>query len=165
MNWLFYALLAYFLWAFCNIIDKIVVSKKHFKSSIGPAMLINLFYGMTFLIIPFIELKIGSMFHLFLALLTGVFLFLTIFPYYKAISLDHVSRVIPLWQLSPIFILLISMFTIGESLSYNQYLGFGVLLAAGFLISIKKAEGIFRLRKSVYYALIAILFGAIYSVL
>ena len=86
MNWLFFALLAYFLWSFANIFDKILVSKTK-VSPIGIIMVLNIIYAVTFLIIPFIEFQIPNLTDLAFILLAGIILFISLVPYFKALSL------------------------------------------------------------------------------
>ena len=94
--WLFYALLAPFLFAVVNIFDK-SLREKH----LGTATL-TLFVGLSsfwiIALIPFVELEISA-FVAAAGLMAGAMFFFNGFPYFQALSIEEASRVIPLWAL------------------------------------------------------------------
>lgn len=85
--------------------------------------------------------------------------------YLEAIAIEEVSRVIPLYQLRPIFVYFISVLTIGENFSVNDGIAFFLLVGGSFLISLEKIEGVFKLRKAFYLMIFANILLAIYYVI
>lgn len=163
MNWLILTLLAYFFWACSNILDKILIAKK--IKPLGIILVTNIFYSLIILAIPFFDFQIPNTVEILILLGAGLLLFVSIIPYFKALQIEEVSRVTPLWQLSPIFVLILATLTIGENLILKQYIGFSLLLIGGLLISTRKIQGIFKLSKAFYLMLLATSIGAIYVVI
>jgi len=87
-------------------------------------------------------------------------------PYYKAIILDDVSRVTPIFQIIPIFVLGMSYLFLGESLSQGQILGFVLILTGSFFVSVEKVDaGIFKIRKAFWWAILTCFMWAVPSVM
>ncbi len=149
--WLFYALLTPLIFSLLNMLDK-VLRDKHF-STITMNVTAGLFSvvaasGFFFVgVLPFPALLVG--------LVCGALWFSAGFPYFKALSVDEVSRVIPLWQLqSPITLLMAAVF-LGERLSFANYASFALITAGAFLISVRSLRGVFRLSPAFYLILVA----------
>jgi drug/metabolite transporter (DMT)-like permease len=77
-------------------------------------------------------------------------------PYYKALKLDDVSRVAPLFQFIPVFTLILSTIFLKETLSLRQTVGLILVVAAGLLLSAEKIEGkFFRPRKAMWLMILS----------
>jgi len=63
-------------------------------------------------------------------------------PYFKALTVEEVSRVIPLLQLTPVFVLILSSFFLRETLKPEDYVAFGLLVLGGILFAIRLGKGI-----------------------
>lgn len=164
MNWIFYALLASFLWAFGNILDKILVTK-YIKN---PPILV-IFIGITSLLattilILFKGISFPTTLILLIALLTGIFHLIGLLPYFLSLSFEEVSRVIPLWLFSPIFVLIISVLFLGETLNFYKYLAFSLIFLGGILISSKEILGTFKLSRAFWLMLFSSIIMAIYYI-
>ncbi|EKD56586.1 MAG: putative membrane protein, DUF6 family [uncultured bacterium] len=138
MSWISLAILAYFLWAMSNIIDKIVVTK-YVKDYFCLSLMSILFGSFFILIYSIIVSGINpiNLTILVIALLAGFTRVLAYCFYYKAMSYEEASRVTILTQLAPIFTLLFSVLLIKEVLNFNGYLAFILLLISGILSSTK----------------------------
>ncbi len=151
--WLLYALMAPVIFAVLNLLDK-VLREKHFSTltlSVSSGLFSAVAAVLGFLLVgydlPFSALLIG--------LLAGILWFLAGFPYFKALSVEEVSRVIPLWQLqSPITLIMAAVF-LGERLTSLSYASFALITAGAFLISVKDLRGMFRISHAFYLIAVA----------
>lgn len=148
MGWIFYSLLAAFLWATVNVVDKYTMSKL-VESPLVPLLLlgiIGLFASGSIWCLK--GVKPLSHYNLSLALLAGLFYILTMLFYYLALKHEEVSKIIPIYYLSPVFILFIAKEILGEIFTINQYFGiiflvFGaVLVSADSLLNFKGNKGV-----------------------
>jgi len=154
MEWIIFALLAYFMYAITSTIDAVSI-KTYLKN---PKT--YLFYNMTLqcligvLMLLFINVTFYGWFFLMIIFLSGMFRVYGLIPYMKILEFEEVSRMVPLFSLGPIFVLLFSIPILGLSLTTNQYLGFAFLVAGGFLITIKKTKGLFKISKGFWYMML-----------
>ncbi len=120
-----------------------------------------LFYTVIWLaILPFIQITIPATPQLIAALASGfLIIFLAIFPYIYAISREELSSIVPILNLSPLFILVFSIVFLGEILTTKNYAGFAMLFLAGLIIMLNKVKGSFKLNKT----LLVVLGGAVGS--
>jgi drug/metabolite transporter (DMT)-like permease len=137
--WFILALLASTLWAVAVIVDKFVLT--HY---IKDAFSYQIFMAIP-LIPPVLVLFSFASFHDYLAfyliiLVIGMFLGLSFVLYNKALLIEEVSRVTPLFYLTPLFVLLFSSLFLGERLSQNEYLGIGLLVFSAISVSFRKSE-------------------------
>lgn len=161
MDWVIFSLLSRALWAGSNITDKLL-REKHIPDSFILTLVAG--FAVLFLslgIMVFNGLNWLSFTPVILVLFAGAVQIVAVFAFYQAISKDEISRVIPLFQLTPIFVLILSFLFLGEVLTFNHYLSFLLILLGGFLVSLKKVEGVFRLRGAFWWM---ILCGLIYAI-
>lgn len=161
MSWLYFVILAAFTWSITNVVDKFLIDRKVHKpitltifirtASIIPLICIIPFVGFSF---PNTEI-IGWI------LLASVFSVAGVLVYYKAIQMDEVSRVIPLFQFIPVFVLFLSFFLIGEVLGIFDYLGFVILVLGGLVISTKRLSALLRVQRVFWVALLSSFFNAL----
>ncbi|MCL4399981.1 EamA family transporter [Patescibacteria group bacterium] len=165
MNWLFFAILAPALYALSTMMDKFLIEKR-VKDPVLLTVLggfITFFLGtLIFIAKSFPLLSPGET---FFVLTAGLLAELALMPYYKALSLDDASRVIPFFQIIPVMVLILSSLFLKESLNPNEYLGFFFVLLGGGMLSIKKSEsGSFKIRKSFWYIMAASLLFSLPSI-
>src|SRR3989338_751378 len=101
MTWAFLALLAAFLWACSNIVDKYVLSKL-ISSPVIPLVvwsIAGLFVGTGLFVLKIAE-PISLSFTI-LSLAAGGLATGTVLCYFSAVSIADISRVVPLSYLSP----------------------------------------------------------------
>jgi len=136
MTWLLFALLAPFLFALTNQIDKILLGRyfTHVKATT------LLFY--TVIVSVLIAIGIVSFKPSVLAVplldgglmfAAGVIFYFAITPFIKALSIEEASRVIPLFQIQPVLAYIFGFVFFSETLSVSQALA-GVIIVAGSLL-------------------------------
>ncbi|MFH0977793.1 MAG: DMT family transporter [Candidatus Woesearchaeota archaeon] len=165
LNYILLAAASSLCFAITNIIDKHMVSR-WVKKPLTFTVVINLLetVWMLALILPWRGFHLLPLPLLLMSLGLGGFFTLYIWPYVKALSIEEASRVIPIFQLSPIFVFFLSMFFIHESLTSKLLVGFVLLIVGGFLISLKSIRGIFKLSTAFYFMLLASLMWAVIMV-
>ena len=154
-TWLIFALLAPVLWGFSNVLD-CAIRREFVKNDTA----ITFFLAATrlpLLIIFFIIIgfEIPPINAVFFILLGGMMWMFPYILYYKAIEFEEPSRVILVMQTAPIFVLSISFFAIGETLTFYQLLAFILIITGGVLASIKKMEGIWRFSRAFWLLILA----------
>ena len=165
MSWVFLAIIATFFWAFGNILDKILRTK-YLKSSIALTASFGIF-GIFFSLILFLVIGIPSIPFQYLtaAVIGGVLTPYAVISYVKALSLEEASRVIPLWHLTPLFILALAVIFLNEILTALDYAAFAFILLGGIIISTRKIGTIFHLSPAVAFMLLSSSLFAISDVL
>ncbi len=150
--WLFFALLNPFLFGVAGVIDKFL-RDKHLGT-----ITLSIFSGIisfwVLAIIPFAGFS-ASASVVALGLLAGALVFLVAFPYYHALSVDEVSRVVPLWALGAPITLMLSFIFLGERLTFNDFAGFVLVVAGAFIVSSRTFGDAFRPSKAFFFMLIA----------
>jgi drug/metabolite transporter (DMT)-like permease len=76
---------------------------------------------------------------------------------------EEVSRVIPLLQLTPVFVLILSSLLLRETLNSQEYVAFGLLVLGGTLFAIRLGKGI-RISLAFYLMILSSFLLAVYSV-
>lgn len=165
MNWLFFALLAPFLYAVTTFIDKYIVSKEVKDYSALPIYIgfIGLLTGTVFWILtgfPILTLRDGL-----IVLLTGVLTGWSVIFYYKAISQEDASIVNILFQMFPVITLILAFIFLKETISGKQLFGFTFVLIGSILISLKKEKRKTHISAAFFLILIVDFFWAISGVL
>ena len=164
-TWIIFTLIAEIMWSFTSLFDKILLSKGHIKS---PYVFIVFNGAMNLLLIfllPFFDFGYLSLKDAAIAIAASMLLIIGIIFYYKAVQQEEISRVLMLWQLTPIFVLIISFLFIGETLTKRHFIGFLFLFAAGITISYKKINGKFMLSKAFYLMLLSTLPISLYYIM
>lgn len=135
MTWALLAILSALIWAFCNILDKLVVSKYVSKPMIPVLCMgvLGIFMSLgIFLLNGFDTLSLS---HWGLGMLAGFLYTLMLLFYFKSIQLEEVSKVLPLYYLSPMFLMLIAAIFLGEVFTPLIYLGMFLLVAGAIALS------------------------------
>lgn len=143
--WIVFALLGRALWAATSILEKILIT-----THISPIvyLIFSSFMGLLALWnVPFNGLIVPDFKVLMMALIAGALYIGASLSYLKALKFDEVSRLVPIWQFTPIFVLMITGITIGEKLSYLDYFAFMLLVLGGFMISLRRVDRMFKLNK------------------
>jgi len=74
------------------------------------------------------------------AMMVGLMPLLAFWFYSKALLVEEISRITPLFQFIPIFVVLLSAIFLNEILSAQRYLGIAVILIASILISYRSSK-------------------------
>ncbi len=139
MQWFILALIASILWAVVVIVDKFILTH-YIKDAVSYQVFLTLTM-LPFLIslLPFTSHNTNSSTPTILPviiILLGVAMGLVYVLYNKALMIEEVSRVTPLFYLSPLFVLLFSFMFIGEGLSLRRYLGIGLMVFSAISVSV-----------------------------
>lgn len=166
MSWIFYALLTPILFSFTNVTEKYLIEKR-----IKNPIFLSIIYGLFYFVVAFVLF----IFHGFIFLPTketiliissGIFLDFYLVPYFKALAIEETSRVIPLFQIIPVFALILSFIFLGEVISIKQFVGLCIVLIASFVISAEKLDfSILKPRKSFWYMMFSSLLYTIAAIL
>jgi uncharacterized membrane protein len=118
MEWLLFALAGYFFYALTNIISKVIVTKR-IKDIYVYSFMASLFGLIPLLLVPFFGFTLPGVTHIIASLIAGALWLYALVPYYKALQVEEVSRVIPVWRLNPLFTLMFAFLLVGEVLGRN----------------------------------------------
>lgn len=159
MLWVYLTLLATAIWAITNIIDKYIVSKYLREPIVYP--IITGFVGLLAAIAVFLfrEVTFPTINILFASLSIGILFVLAIIFYYKALKIEEVSRVQPLFYTSPIFVLILATIFLGEIFTVTKYIGIFLLILGAILISIRKTSRIIISKAFILMMLCSFIFG------
>lgn len=155
MPWVLFGFTAAFIWATANIIDKYLFGSKLVKNPRVPVMvsgIIAFFVGiLLFSFFPETSLLWHQM---LLALVAGILGTCSILLYFFAVQREEISRIVPLWFFTPLFILLLSAAFLGERLTFGEY--FGVLFLVCGAVGITWQGGVrFRIRRAFWFMIMA----------
>ncbi len=166
MLWILFAIIANVLFAVSNLFDKFLIEKR-----VRDPLALTVFGGWIDLLVALIivlihGLSITGPLQVGVLLLSGVFVELALIPYFKALSLEDASRISPLFQSMPVFVLLLSSVFLRETLTHRQLLGFLLILSGSFIVSMRKTDaGIFKIRKAFWWVLLASILWALPAVM
>lgn len=148
MPWIVFALATPIFYGTTNFIDKFLVEKRIREPIVLTVLTGYLASLVGVLVILARGLEVLEASQIGLLFLAGILLNIYLLPYFDAIRLDDVSRVMPLFQFIPIFVLVMSAIFLQESFIRQQLLGFVLIVAGGFIIATERIEGgILRPRK------------------
>ena len=139
MDWLLFALLSPAFWGFNNVFNKFLMAKKFqgYFSLISYLHFIDLIFAAgIFFVTP-----ISFQFPYVLIVIAVSLLPLCSFWFYsKALMVEEVSRITPLFQFIPIFVVVLSAIFLNEILGAYQYFGIALIVVTSLLISYRKSE-------------------------
>lgn len=153
MNWFIIAIIAPFIWAISNFVDKFLISK-YFKSDIRTLVVYSSLIGLPVaLLIGIFKPQVLALNWItgFLIILNSLLLIFYLFPYYKSLSKADASVVIPIFQMIPVFSYFLAFFVLGETLSDLQIFGSLLIIfgAVGISLNFKKKR--IHLIKDVFF--------------
>ncbi len=164
MLWQLYSLISATANAGSNVLDKFVLTK-WIKNPLNSIIVLGVIQLLIALII-FSIYGFGnlSLFHIILALISGIFYILMTLFYFKAVQIEEISRVIPLFSLTPLFVLIFASLFLEEFFTYLQYGGIILLVFGALLLSYRpKTKIVFG--KSFGLMLLAIISVAISNII
>ena len=155
MNWIILTLFSFLMFAISSTIDGVSIKKYIGNSKI------YLFYGtlmqglIGMFVFFFVDVNLNQgIFFLVVAFSTGLFYVYGLLPYMNALKFEEVSRIAPLFQLGPLFVLVLSILFLDINLNGTQYLGFSLLVAGSILISVKRINGLIKISKGFWYMML-----------
>ena len=163
-EWIFIALLAYLFSSAGAITDKIMRTR-YFHDSASITVLFLLCNALPAVLLPFTGFGNLGPQTMLLAIFAG---FLTIVPlllYSEALKREEISRVAPIWQTIPIFVLFFAFIFLGERLPINFYTSFVLMLAGSLLVSARNLTEMFKPDRTFWLMIFAGLAYSFYPVL
>ena len=158
MQWAILTMIAVVIWASLNMFDKFLVSD-WVRNPVVP-VIFQIIVGL----IVSIPIALGdglpplTMSNAIWVLIGGSsFVVMSIF-YFKGLQNEEVSRAIPVFYVSPIFVVPLAGILLGEQLSVGSYFGIGLIVSGAVLVS---SRGLIRMTRAFWYMLFAALFLAI----
>lgn len=143
-------------YSFAVFIDKFLIEKK-IKDPVALTALFGIASGVVGIIIGLITgFKFIGLYQTGLVVVGGMLLLFYLLPYFVAMKMDDVSRVVPLYQLLPVITLILSSVFLKETLTPKQIVGLLIVVIGAISISLQKIEGnIFKPRKSLWLILLS----------
>jgi transporter family protein len=135
MSWILFSILAALTWATVNTIDKYILTK-WVRKPIVPVMILGII-GLiaSILVYLFHGFSTLSYLNITLAFVAGIFYILMSIFYFKAVKIEEISRVVPLFYLTSLFVLIFAAIFLGEIFTPIKYLGIFLLIIGAILIS------------------------------
>ncbi len=139
MDWFWFALMAPAFWGLNNVINKFLMTKK-FQSYYSIAVYLNSI-DLIFAAAVYLTTSVSFMFpYAILAMIFGVLPVVAFWFYTKALMVEEISRITPLFQFIPIFVVFMSVIFLDEILSAQKYFGVALIVLTSLLISYRKSE-------------------------
>lgn len=140
MSWAFFSILAATFWSTGNIIDKIVLSKL-VKNPMTPMIMLGIASTLVAVIVGLGGGLAGfTLSQTLLALLAGItYAFMNV-CYLKAVQLEEISKIIPLFSLSPLMIAIVAAITLHEIFTLPTYLGIALILVGAITLSVQRLQ-------------------------
>ena len=162
--WILFSILAAFLWAICNIVDKFILTK-WVKQPFVPVIILGIIGFIAGMAVYFAQgiVHLPNM-GIFLAFIAGIsYILMTVF-YFKALQVEEISRVSPMFYLTPLIILIFAALFFNEIFTPIKYLGIVLLIVGTILISSKNIFK-FHFGKAVWWMLLSVFSLAINQLL
>ena len=154
MYWILFSLLATFLWALGNIIDKYILSK-WIEKPIIPVMFVGIIGLLSSVAIYFFQgYETLSNINIAWSFLAGTLYILTNIFYYEAIKLEEASRIMALFQITPLFVSIIAAMFLEEIFVATTYFGI-ILLVIGAIIISSKNSITLKFEKPFFFMILA----------
>ncbi|KKQ24096.1 MAG: hypothetical protein US40_C0011G0011 [Candidatus Roizmanbacteria bacterium GW2011_GWC2_37_13] len=161
MSWIFYSLLAVFVFSFVNLFDKFFVSKK-FKSVYSFVFVLNVVYFIFYLAYFFVFWKTFVYSNSFLwAIASGFFYFFMWIFWFKALSGGEVSRSSAIFFTQPLFNSVLAVIFLDESLSTMKWLAVGMIVIGAIFSSIESKKTKSGFNTAYFFALLATIFASV----
>jgi len=138
MDWLVFALLCPAFWGLNNVFYKFLMTKK-FRSYFSMLAFMGFTDFFFAVILCLVTPAIFVFPYVFFAMVVGLMPLLAFWFYSKALMVEEISRITPLFQFIPIFVALLSAIFLNEILSTQRYFGVAVIVIASILISYRNS--------------------------
>jgi drug/metabolite transporter (DMT)-like permease len=137
MEWYIFALLAPAFWALNNVIIKFLITNK-FKNNLSLIFTVISCDSVFAVAVLLLGSVAYSFPHSLLALTAGLMPLTAFWFYSKALITEEVTRIVTLFQLIPVFVVVLSVIFLNEILSIQRYIGISLIVTASILVSYRK---------------------------
>ena len=161
--WFYYVLIAMFILGSLALVDKVLVNN-FIHDPIAFTMLVALGAFLPFIGLLYFPLRPIAMGTALLCIVAGFIHTAYVYPYYRSLVFEEVSRVVPLWQLTPIFVLILARLFLHEILPASDYVAFFLIVVGVVLFSIRREQKI-TLSRALYLMIASSIFVAMFSVI
>jgi len=150
VNWFYLALLAPAIFTIVNYIDKyVIVSKvRDYRGMPVYGAITAIVFGTIFWL--FSGTPILSLRDALLVISAGFISLIAYYLYFNALSKNETSFVIILFQVQPVFVLILSFLFLKETITAQQFIGFSLIISSAIGLSLKKDLEKIRLSSSLY---------------
>ncbi len=148
-TWLFFALLAPIIFSIVQILTKYIVSN-HFDDIWHYVMVYGLVNIIFLIIFPIKYVQLMPLEIMIYAIVAALLSIAGCYFYIKAVSIEEITRVIPLFRFMPLFVIIISYFFLSEKLPPLFLVAFTLIFIGSLLISVEKNALKITLRKAFY---------------
>lgn len=159
MIWVYYTLGSAFLFSISNIVDKYLL--RDIKHPVVLAMMTGI-ASLIISVVLFITKGFQplSFQNIVLAAISGSFHMLMVYFYFKSVDLEEISKVIPLFFLTPFWVAILAAIFLSEVFTAQKYLGVVLLVAGAILISSKGFK--IHINKAFWYVIFGTLALAVH---
>jgi len=133
--WVILSILAALFWSVNSIVDKYILTK-WVKQPLIPVIILGV-VGLiaSFLIYLVQGFEYLSYLNLILAILSGLVSLLATIFYFKALKVEEVSKIVPFFYFSPLFVLILATIFLGEVFTFDRYIGIFLIVIGAVLIT------------------------------
>ena len=140
LMWLTYAFLGVILYAASTIFDKYIVS--HYFKTVGTSALLIFTAGIGLVVMPLIiahapQVLIAPPLSILLGICSGVSFMVALYFYLEAELTEDASTAAPMFQLAPVFTLILGYFLLHESLTATEVAGCLLITLGSSLLSLQ----------------------------
>jgi uncharacterized membrane protein len=164
MDWLVFALLCPAFWGLNNVLYKFLMTKKFrgYFSMLSFMGFVDLFFAVVICLVTPASFVLP---YTVFAMAVGLMPLLAFWFYSKALMVEEISRISPLFQFTPIFVVLLSVMFLNEILSVQRYFGVAIIIIASILISYRSSKSGKSLSSALKFMIPFTLVLAVHSIL
>jgi len=164
MDWLVYAILCPAFWGLNNVFYKFLMTKK-FQSYFSMLSFMGLIDFLFAIIICLVSPANFVFPYALFAMAVGLMPLLAFYFYSKALMVEEISRITPLFQFIPLFVVLLSFIFLNEILSMQRYFGIATIIIASLLISYRSSISGKSLSSALKFMITSSMVLAVHSIL
>lgn len=133
------------LWAIGNHIDTFLISKYFKDKGVGTLLIFSSIIGL--ITLPVLVAIRPEVFDISLTnsvflLIDGVLSVVVMWLYFKSLESNTASSVVPMYQITPVFVYIFGYFVLGELLGMVQLFAMFLIVAGAFILSIEGGAGL-----------------------
>jgi len=142
IDWVTMAILSTVVLGAVNIIDSHLISKRmpSLQAFLLAAGIGSLVYGLIFLRFFPLQTGVGT-WPLVLSVVSAIARTVSVLIVFYTLRIEEVSRVIPMASTYPIFVAIIAIPLLGETLGFLEWIAIIIVAAGGVIVSIKQSPG------------------------